>query len=66
MSIQIIDGALLHEFRAKNRKAEIYSHKNGYVVRMFENQIWKEDRVITGHTEQYAEECAENFTLEIF
>ena len=66
MTIQVVEGSLLHEFQNEGRRAEVYSHKTGYVVRMFDNQIWKEDRIITNHTEEYAENCAENFVSRIF
>jgi hypothetical protein len=32
---------------------------------MFEDQIWKEDRLIKGHSEIYAENCAENWVLGV-
>jgi len=66
MTIQVIEGTLLHEFRNEDRLAQIYSHKNAYVVRMFENRVWKEDRIIKGHSESYAEDCADNFVQYIF
>ncbi|HAW06164.1 MAG TPA: hypothetical protein DCW83_15900 [Saprospirales bacterium] len=66
MSIKIVEGKKLHEFRSDTRRAEIYAHRKGYVVRLFENQVWKEDRVIVNHTEEYAENCAENFVSNIF
>ena len=57
---------ILHEFRQNNRWAQVYRTNEGnYSVIMFEDQIWKEDRLIRGHSEVYAENCAENWVLGV-
>ena len=56
----------LHEFRQGDRWSQVYKTREGnYIVRMFHNQVWVEDRKITNHSESYAEDCAENFVLGI-
>ena len=40
----------LHEFRMNDRWSIVYKTNEGnYLVRMFENQIWQEDRLIKDH-----------------
>tara|TARA_R100001509_G_scaffold148162_1_gene105827 strand:+ start:110 stop:310 length:201 start_codon:yes stop_codon:yes gene_type:complete len=56
----------LHEFRMNDRWSIVYKTNEGnYLVRMFENQIWQEDRLIKDHSEVYAENCAENWVLGV-
>jgi hypothetical protein len=62
----LVEGKQIHEFKSDTRRAEVYTHKKGYVVRMFENKVWIEDRVIQDKSESFVEDCAENFILEIF
>tara|TARA_Y100001937_G_scaffold127805_1_gene201197 strand:- start:585 stop:782 length:198 start_codon:yes stop_codon:yes gene_type:complete len=58
---------ILHEFRKGTRWAQVYRTNEGnYLVRMFDNQIWQEDRLIKDHSERYAEDCAENYVLGVF
>ena len=58
---------ILHEFRKGTRWAQVYKTNEGnYLVRMFDNQIWQEDRLIKDHSERYAEDCAENYVLGVF
>ena len=58
---------ILHEFRKGTRWAQVYKTNEGnYLVRMFDNQIWQEDSLIKGHSERYAEDCAENYVLGVF
>ena len=40
--------------------------KGVYNQTYFDNQIWQEDRLIKGHSERYAEDCAENYVLGVF
>lgn len=61
--ITVVEGKKLHEFINEKRRAEVYSHKNGYIVRMFDDKLWIEDRFIENHSERYAEDCAENFVM---
>ena len=60
----------LHEFRGeykgKERWALVYrTLDNQYLVRFFINQVWREDRYISDHSEVYAEDTAENFVLGV-
>lgn len=60
----------IHEFwgevEGKKRFAEIYLTKSkNYLVRMYEDKVWHEDRLIKDHSESYAEDCAENWVLGV-
>ena len=56
----------IHEFRHKDRWSQVFVTREGnFIVRMFHNQAWIEDRLIKDHSESYAEDCAENFVLGI-
>lgn len=56
----------LHEFRNGDRWSQVYrTHEGNFLIRMFHNQVWVEDRVIKNHSESYAEDCAENFVLGV-
>ena len=58
---------ILHEFRQGTRWAQVLKTNEGnYLVRMYDNQVWQEDRLIKGHSERYAEDCAENYVLGVF
>ena len=49
-----------------NRTSDVYSGGNGvYIVEMYEGQDLREERVIEGHSLQYAEDCAENWVLGV-
>ena len=62
-----VEKDVLHEYRQGSRWAQVYRMNSGhYLVRMFDNQIWQEDRVIKNKSERYAEDCAENYVLGIF
>jgi hypothetical protein len=56
---------LLSEFLHGDRKASVLKHGDGYIVKMFQGETLKEARPIIGHTEDYAEEAAENWVMEI-
>jgi hypothetical protein len=60
---------LLHEFYGevdgKKRWAQVFKVPQGFHVSFFINQIFQQDLVIENHSEQYAEDAAENFTLGI-
>ena len=60
----------LHDYRNNldgvERWAEVYSVPEGYRVTFFKDNIWYGSRIIEGHSEQYAEDCAENFVMGIF
>ena len=55
-----------HGFYA-NREAliEIDGINDGYVVKLYAAGELVESRLITGHTLQYAEDCAENWILGV-
>lgn len=56
----------IHEFRHEDRWSQVFVTREGsFIVRMFHNQVWIEDRLIKDHSESYAEDCAENFVLGI-
>lgn len=60
---------LLHEFYGevdgKKRWAQVFKVSEGFRVSFFINQIFQKNLVIKNHSEQYAEDAAENFTLGI-
>jgi hypothetical protein len=50
----------------KNRRAHVFIEEDGsYTVTMISDSAIIEDRNIKGHSEQYAEDCAENWVLGI-
>lgn len=56
----------IHEFRHEDRWSQVFVTREGnFIIRMFHNQVWIEDRLIKDHSESYAEDCAENFVLGI-
>ena len=66
---------LLHEFYSDDdcsrgdgsyRKACVFKEDNGsYTIVMIQDSAIIEERNITGHSEQYAEDCAENWVLGV-
>ena len=60
---------ILHDFRGdvdgKQRWAQVLTHPEGYAIQFFINNVFQTTRVITGHSEQYAEDAAENFVLGV-
>ena len=68
---KVMKGAVkLHDFRntldGVDRWAEVYKVQEGYNVTFFKNNVWYGTRNIWDHSEQYAEDCAENFVMSIF
>ena len=57
--------ALLSEYVQNNRTATVLRDGDGYVVQMYEDEVLKESRPINGHTEDYAEEAAENWVIGV-
>lgn len=60
----------LHVFygtdKYKDRKAHVFLEEDGsYTVTMIKDATIVEDRNIKGHSQQYAEDCAENWVLGI-
>jgi hypothetical protein len=43
----------------------VFKEKDGFVVLMLEDKTIYEERTITGHSEVYAENCAENWVLGV-
>ena len=60
---------LLHEFYGRgeyqDRKAMVFKENDSYVVLMMADETICEERAITGHSEVYAENCAENWVLGV-
>ena len=58
----------LHEFWSddKNRKASVHKNNQGFYVKLSEGGFLREVRRLYSHSEQYAEDCAENFVLGVF
>ena len=56
---------LLSEFVQGDRKASVFKDGDGYIVNMYEEDVLREARPIVGHTEDYAEEAAENWVLKV-
>jgi len=60
---------LLHEFygedKYSNRKASVFKDGDDYLVYMIQDMAVIEERRITGRSEQYAEDCAENWVLGV-
>jgi len=56
---------LLSEFMQGDRKASVFKDGDGYTVKMYEGELLREARPIIGHTEDYAEEAAENWVLKV-
>ena len=55
----------LSTFMQDNRIATVYKTKQGYAVEMYENNLLVGDRDIIDHTEQYADDCAENWVTGV-
>jgi hypothetical protein len=43
----------------------VFKEKDGYLILMLEDKTICEERTITGHSEVYAENCAENWVLGV-
>ena len=60
---------LLHEFYSEpkdNRKASVFKEDDGsFTVVMIQDSAIIEERNIKGHSEVYAENCAENWVLGV-
>ena len=58
----------LHEYWSddKNRKASVHKNNQGFYVKLSEGGYLREVRRLYSHSEQYAEDCAENFVLGVF
>ena len=58
----------LHEYWSddKNRRASVHKNQQGFYVKLFEGGFLREVRRLYNHSEEYAEDCAENFVLGVF
>ena len=58
----------LHEYWSddKNRKASVHKNNQGFYVKLSEGGYLRKVRRLYSHSEQYAEDCAENFVLGMF
>jgi len=56
---------ILHEFQMNNRRCEVGVVDGKFGIRMWENKMWMKDEMMTGHTEQYAEDAADNYVFGI-
>jgi hypothetical protein len=75
MDIGRVITMLLHEFYSDAdcsrgdgayRKASVFKETDGsYTVIMIQDAAIVEERNITGHSQQYAEDCAENWVLGV-
>jgi len=60
----------IHDFRGEvdgvKRWAEVMQSPEGFSVNFFKDQVSYGSRQLYNHSEQYAEDCAENFVLGVF
>jgi hypothetical protein len=56
---------LLSTYEQNDRIAKIHIEDNAFVVYMFEDNVLKERRPLIGYSEQYAEDCAENWIIGV-
>lgn len=56
---------LVSTYQQDNRKAEVHVVDKSYGIRMYENNVWQTDELFKDHSEQYAENAAENYVLGI-
>ena len=60
---------LLHQFygtdKYSNRKAVVFKDDIGFLVYLIQDSAIIEERTISEHSEQYAEDCAENWVLGV-
>lgn len=56
---------IIHTYMKDKRKAEVGIIRGVYGLRMWENQVWMKDELFKGHSEQYAEDAADNYVFGI-
>lgn len=57
---------ILSTFMQDNLKAETFVDLNGnYGVRFYKDNMWLVDELYKGHSEQYAEDAAENYVIGV-
>ena len=61
--------SVIHEFRnnykGQERWAQVYAYADGYNVMCYIDNVYQNTVAIRGHSECYAEDCAENFVLGV-
>ena len=55
----------LHHYERDHRVAKVFRSYEGHYVEFFENQVMVERRELYKHTEQYAEDAAENWVDKV-
>lgn len=57
---------LLSTYMQDNLKAETFIDENGnYGARFYKDNVWLVDELYKGHSEQYAEDAAENYVIGV-
>lgn len=56
---------VLSEFVQNDRRAVVLAAGEGYDVQLWESDSLKRTVNIMGHTEQYADDCAENWVIGV-
>ena len=57
---------ILSTFTQDDLKAETFVDLNGiYGVRFYKDNMWLTDELYKGHSEQYAEDAAENYVIGV-
>tara|TARA_R100000231_G_scaffold138095_1_gene115700 strand:+ start:2116 stop:2343 length:228 start_codon:yes stop_codon:yes gene_type:complete len=57
---------ILSTFMQDNLKAETFVDLNGnYGARFYKDNMWLVDELYEGHSEQYAEDAAENYVIGV-
>lgn len=57
---------ILSTFLDGDLKAETFiDYNNNYGARFYRNLVWITDEIYKGHSEQYAEDAAENYVLGV-
>ena len=52
---------LIHDFRDGDRWAQVHENRDGeYIITCFIKQVFQGQKTIRNHSEQYAEDAAEN------
>ena len=58
---------LIHDFRDGDRWAQVHENRDGeYIITCFIKQVFQGQKTIRNHSEQYAEDAAENYVLGIW
>jgi hypothetical protein len=52
---------LCHIYRGESRVAKVYNTSKGFEVDLYENDVLLKSLIVHEHSENYAEDCAENW-----